>query len=333
MMGGLLLLLLGVAAALLLATHVMGRRNAAKAAAAVPKIGKETRVAGGSIHWVESGPADGRPLLCVHGLSGNLRHFTYGLTPLLSDEFRVIAIDRPGCGYSTRRGPEDAPLKEQARMVAEFLDREGIERPLIVGHSLGGAFGLTFALEHPEKLSGLALIAPATMPVEEVPPMFAALTVSSPGLRAVLAHTLIGALAPMKAEETTRAVFAPEPPPADFDTEAGGMLAVTPRGFIASSEDLVAGRAGAHAMAERYAGELQTAGGVLYGSDDQVIAAKRHGKEFTDGAPSLFYEQIEGAGHMLPILWPERCAAFIRRVASETAAAPAAARPSPVDAG
>ncbi|MEL6978103.1 MAG: alpha/beta hydrolase [Pseudomonadota bacterium] len=318
-MGAFFILLFVLAALLLGGLYLAGLRNAAKAAAAAPKIGQETATRGGSIHWVESGPAEGRPVLCLHGLSGNLRHFTYALTPLLSDEFRVIAIDRPGCGYSRRRGAEDAPLPEQARMIADFLDREGVERPLVVGHSLGGALALTLALDHPDKVSGLALLAPATMPVEEVPPMFKALTVQSPGLRAFLGHTLIGALAPLKAEETTRAVFAPETPPADFDAKAGGILAVTPRGYIVSSEDLVHGAGGAEALAARYATELRAPGGVLYGAADAVISPERHGRGFTKTAPSLRYEEIEGAGHMLPILWPERCAAFIRAIARETA--------------
>lgn len=334
-MATILLIVLGVLGALLLAAHVMGRRYAAAAAMAVPKIGAETRVAGGAIHWVEGGPKTGRPVLCLHGLSGNLRHFTYGVTPLLEDEFRVIAIDRPGCGYSRRRGAADAPLKEQARMIVEFLDKEGVERPLVVGHSLGGALALTLAVEHPEKVSGLALLAPATMPIEHVPPMFAALTIRSAALRGFFGHTLAGALGPLKAEETVRAVFAPETPPADFETRGGGMLAVTPQGFIVSSEDLVAGMGGAKELAARYQSELTTPGAVLYGSADAVIAAETHGRQFTAAAPSLDYEEIEGAGHMLPILWPERCAAFIRSVAARTAAgaeSSGATTPSPTPA-
>ena len=88
---------------------------AAAAKAAVPKIGKTTKVRGGEIHWVESG--QGRPIVMFHGLGANLRNFTYALTGKLDGDFRVIALDRAGCGWSERDGAAQATLPEQAPSV------------------------------------------------------------------------------------------------------------------------------------------------------------------------------------------------------------------------
>ena len=96
----------------------------AAAAAKLPAKGKLTPVNGGKIHWIEEG--QGPPILMVHGLGGNLHNFTYALAKQLSDRFRVISIDRPGCGWSTRGGIERALLDEQARMVAEFIEVESL---------------------------------------------------------------------------------------------------------------------------------------------------------------------------------------------------------------
>jgi pimeloyl-ACP methyl ester carboxylesterase len=107
------------------------------AEASNPRKGKLTKVTGGSIHWMDEGT--GPAVVMIHGLGGNLQNFTYALTPELTDTFRVIAIDRPGCGWSTREGAAQATLPEQARMIAEFIATEKLGKPLVVGHSLGGA--------------------------------------------------------------------------------------------------------------------------------------------------------------------------------------------------
>ena len=56
----------------------------------IKKVGKITKVKGGEIHWVESG--QGRPIIMIHGLAGNLRNFTFALTSKLNKEFKVIEI-------------------------------------------------------------------------------------------------------------------------------------------------------------------------------------------------------------------------------------------------
>ncbi|MDC0043190.1 alpha/beta hydrolase, partial [Paracoccaceae bacterium] len=112
----------------------------------IPKFGKTTVLQDAEIHWYESG--QGKPIIMLHGLAGNLRNFTYALVGKLDQDYRVIAIDRAGCGWSTRSKSECATLQEQARIISEFIDKEQIEKPLIVGHSLGGAIALALALEY-----------------------------------------------------------------------------------------------------------------------------------------------------------------------------------------
>ena len=101
----------------------------------IPKFGKTTVLEDAEIHWYETG--QGRPIIMLHGLAGNLRNFTYALSERLDQDYRVIAIDRAGCGWSKRSKPEIATLQEQARIIAQFIDKEQMDKPLIVGHSLG----------------------------------------------------------------------------------------------------------------------------------------------------------------------------------------------------
>jgi alpha-beta hydrolase superfamily lysophospholipase len=82
-------------------------RTARKVEAALPPRGKFMQIDGERIHYVDRG-GSGPAIVMIHGLAGNLMHFTYALADVLANDFRVIMVDRLGCGYSAR--PGGAPL-------------------------------------------------------------------------------------------------------------------------------------------------------------------------------------------------------------------------------
>src|SRR5579859_2690600 len=151
------LAVIGVAGLALFSRHV-GR----KVEAALPPLGRFLDLGDTRIHYLDEGA--GPPVLLVHGLGGQMRNFTPLRQALQQQGFRTIAIDRPGSGYSTR--PSDAPATPmaQARIVAEVVRWLGLEQPLILGHSLGGAVALAVALDFPDAVGGLVLLAPLTQP-------------------------------------------------------------------------------------------------------------------------------------------------------------------------
>ncbi len=76
------------------------RRISAQAERAVPASGKFLQLGRHNIHYADEG--QGRPILFIHGLGAQLHHFRHTLFSRLDDEFRLVALDRPGSGYSTR---------------------------------------------------------------------------------------------------------------------------------------------------------------------------------------------------------------------------------------
>jgi pimeloyl-ACP methyl ester carboxylesterase len=310
--GAWILLILILIAAVIGGLMWFSRSTARKAEAAVPQEGRVTRVRGGAIHWISRG--EGPPLLMIHGLAGQLQHWTYGVIPRLENDFRCIAIDRPGCGYSERDGDELADLREQARMIVEFLDTEGIERPLVVGHSLGGALALTLALEHSDRVAGLALVAPLTHPMEGSPDAFRPLAIGSPLMRRIIGGTLAVPMSLRNSEATLAMVFDPETAPEDFVTRGGGALGLRPRAFVSSSADFVAVPDAIEPQSRRYE-TLDLPGGILYGDSDAILPWESQGRALADRLTHFEWELLPGRGHMLPITAPEETAAFIRRVA------------------
>src|SRR5580658_10870076 len=113
---------------------------------ALPPQGRFIEVDGARIHYLDEG--SGPTLLLVHGLAGQMRNFTHALLDRLKGQFRVVILDRPGCGYSTPAPGASAAISAQASLIARFIDALGLERPLVVGHSMGGAIALALALNH-----------------------------------------------------------------------------------------------------------------------------------------------------------------------------------------
>ena len=294
--------------------------TARKVEAALPPQGRFIDIDANRIHYLDVGPsaASSAPaILMVHGLGGQMRNFTYGVVDRLKDRCRVVVMERPGAGYSQRAPGASARLGVQADVVAGLVRALALDRPLLVGHSLGGALALAVAIQHPGLLSGLALVSPLTQPQDRVPPAFRALAVPSPPLRWLAAWTLATPLALANRDLVLGELFGPEPAPGDFALRGGGALGLRPKAFYSSSTDLVAVNQDLPGFHARYA-TLDLPAAILFGSGDRILDAEVHGASMPRQVPGLTYEVLEGGGHMIPVTRPAEVAEFIARTHART---------------
>lgn len=304
--------------AVLVAAFVAGyfvlatRRIAGEAERAVPASGQFLALGHHRIHYVEQGR--GRPILFLHGLGGQLHHFRHTLFDQLGGDFHLVAIDRPGSGYSARPAEFSGSLTEQARLVRDFIAAKGLERPLIVGHSLGGAVALALALDHPDSLSGLALLSPLTHVEEELRPEFRSLYVRSPWQRRLLANTIWVPTSLKYAPLTLAFVFGPQQATKDYAIGGGGLAGLRPSHIYATSSDLVAIEQDLARLEARYE-ELEMPVGVLFGTADRVIDYRLNAEPLIGRIGNLELELVDGLGHMPQFVEPQRVDAFIRRIA------------------
>ncbi len=308
------------AAALLVAGYFAWTtsRISRRAEQAVPPLGHFIEIDGQRVHYIEAG--EGRPILMIHGLGGTLHHLRRPLMEAFGEGYRLIALDRPGSGYSTRAAGSGASLAEQARFIAKFIDALNLERPLLVGHSLGGAISLATALDFPENISGLALLSPLTHYEENLPPEFRALAITSPLKRRLIAHTLAVPMSIRNAPQTLDFVFGPQKPPADYAVAGGAMAGLRPAHFYATSTDAVEARRDLRQQQERY-GELQMPVGILFGTEDRVLNYRRQGLAMEGKVEGLDLEIVDGIGHMPQYAITAQVVAFIRRIAGRAFAA------------
>lgn len=307
--GALFLVVVFVAGYFVLAT----RRIAARAERLVPASGKFIDIGGNRIHYVETG--EGHPIVFVHGLGGQLHHFRHPMFPMLPG-YRLIAVDRPGSGYSVRAAGATARLPEQAEVVAKFIEALGLEKPLLVGHSLGGAVALTVALNHPDTISGVVTLAPLTHMEDEVRAEFRSLYITSRLKRWLIAQTTAVPTSLRYASQTLDFVFGPQKWPEDYIIDGGGMLGLRPSHFFATASDIVAIEKDLPEIEARY-GEITMPAAMMFGTADRVLDHKRHGLPMRDKVAGLDFDLAEGQGHMLPFMAKERTAELIKRIAAK----------------
>lgn len=295
------------------------RRITRMAEDAVPPPGRFVEAGGSRFHLVERG--EGPPILFIHGLGAHLFHFTHPLFDRLTG-YRLVAFDRAGSGYSTRAEGATGDLAEQARQTVALMDALGLERPLVVGHSLGGAIALRLALDHPDRVAGLALLSPLTQPLEALPPALRGLDIRSPLLRRIAAHTIAAPLGLRQGPWVLDAVFGPQKPPEDYATAGGALALLRPSHFIGSSTDAVAFRPDMPALSRRLR-EIRVPVGILFGTADRLLDHREQVEPLRGQIAGLEVELLEGVGHMPQYAEPERVAAFIRRMADRARRRPA----------
>lgn len=305
----------GVAAAAGAGLALFSQWQGRRAEAQVPPDGQFIAVKGARLHYVALG--EGSPVVMVHGLGGQLRNFTYALAELVAAHHRVILFDRPRSGYSTVDAGSEPGVIAQAAIIARGIQALELDRPLYVGHSLGGAIGLALALDHPGVVRALALIAPLTQPQPEPPAVFRGLTLggASKAARLAIAHTLAVPLATLTSPATVKAVFAPEEPPADFATRGGGVLSLRPGNLAAAMFEMGRASQEMEQLQPRY-GELTLPVSILFAREDHVLNYTRDGEETARQIARCRLELVDG-GHMLPVTQPELTARFIERAAAE----------------
>jgi pimeloyl-ACP methyl ester carboxylesterase len=264
-------------------------------------------VSGGRLHMVDLAPAKadgGPPVVLLHGASGNLADQRLTLGNKLAASRRVILVDRPGHGFSDRPdGVADASPARQAALIAEALERQGVTRAIIVGHSLAGAVATAFALDFPDRTAGLVLLAPVTHPWKGGIYWYNKVA-STPVLGRLFAHTLVVPLGVFMLTPGIENAFAPEQPPADYARRAAATLVLRPDEFVANAQDLAMLKAFVTAQVPRYHA-IAAPTVVITGDRDTTVSPDIHARPVAALIPGAKLIVLNGVGHMLPHVAPD----------------------------
>jgi pimeloyl-ACP methyl ester carboxylesterase len=292
---------------------------------ASPVQGRMVEVAGATLHVVEIGPRDaaGPPIVMIHGASSNLEVMRQPLGDRLAKDHRVILIDRPGHGWSTRARAEDSTPAVQAGMIDEALQKLGVGSAIVVVHSWSGALGARMALDYPRRVAGLVMLAPVAYPWRGGVGWYNE-AITMPLIGPLLAYTVTLPLGYFLAEREARGAFLPQVMPDGFVSNTSTALMLRPREFLANASDLVTLKAAVAEQASRY-GDIKVPTTVISGEIDKTVWTDIHSRPFAAAVQGAKLIVLPGVGHMVQNAAPDlvitEIEAMIGRLARRAAAA------------
>ena len=257
--------------------------------------GETAMIDGTALHYERTG--SGPPLVLIHGASGNLRDWTFRAADRFAATREVIAFDRPGHGLSGTPETGIASLSAQASAMRTALSGMGIERATIVGHSYGGSVALAWALDAPDSVSGLMLLA---APSHEWPGGvgFSNEVLTTPAIGPLLARSASLFVTEGFAERAVAGVFEPQEPPPGYLDHLRLDLILQPSSLRANALQLTALKPQVAAMQSRY-GELAMPVEILHGTADDTVWLTIHSEPLAAEAPDARLTRLDGVGHMV----------------------------------
>lgn len=268
---------------------------------------------GRTIAWAETG--SGPDLLAIHGSLTSLDDFWIGPVPALAQTFRVVAVDRPGHGASERRRLHDASPWRQAELIHAAVRTLGLHRPVVLGHSFGGAVALAYGLLYPDEVRGIVALAPICFPeprLEHV--LFGPRAV--PGAGDALSSLLHRTSDPALLRLLWEAMFLPRVMPEGFRCNFPFAVAARPARLVANGEDAASLGPGLWRSAAAYP-SYRVPVRILAGDGDLVVNPILHGWGAAQLIPGAVFRLLPGEGHMLHHFAVEPVLEAVRAVAEE----------------
>ena len=237
-------------------------------------------------------------LILIHGSSTSALDFKSNLLPAFADTHRVVALDRPGHGYSDRgdNSEIDNPA-QQASLILETLSQMQIKNPVLIGHSWAGSVVLAALLTEHESVEPVAgvLIAGVTHPYEreDSRPTKLALT---PYIGPVFRWQYLTPMGRMAIPGTVERFFSPDEVPEDYIRDTGLYLSLRPDTYLYNAQDR-------SRLTDHLADQSVLYSNInkpllsIAATEDHVVPPSDHHDKLIEDVSSIQSVKVDGAGH------------------------------------
>jgi len=271
-------------------------------------------VDGVRLHYIERGRGD--PLVLIHGNGTLIQDFTInGLVDRLAETRRVIVIERPGYGYSTRPRWLWTP-RAHATLFEKALRELGVHNAVVLGHSWGTMVAVALALQAPNLVRSLVLLSGYYYPTARLdvalfsPPAI-------PVIGDAMRYTVSPLIARLILPGLIKKMFEPAAVPEHFQRRFPHELMWRPIQLRASAEDAALMTPAAMELQEHYR-ELKLPIVIVTGSDDQIVDVGRQSLRLGEELPHSEVIVLPGLGHMVHHLAPTEVIEAINRATQQS---------------
>lgn len=303
-------LIAGAALLVLLPGLTIAHRNVRRIEREHPPGAGFAEVAGHRLHYRRTGDPARPAVLVLHGATSNLEEPHMALADAFADE-HVIWLDRPGLGWSERPDGRWSPQREAA-LIRDFLDTLDIPAAVIVGHSWGAAIAMRLAIDHPGRVDGLVLLAPALSAWIGRAAWFNTASFW-PLIGPLISHLAVPLVGRGQAAAGAVTAFRPEAVPEDYLARSALPLLLRPPVWRANAADMAMVNTHLERQETHYE-DLDIPTIMLAGKADTVVWSKRHGGQVAERMPRGEMRWIPGAGHNLHHHHPDAVLEAVRDV-------------------
>jgi len=279
-----------------------------------PPEGDFVYVDGHPVHYVDRGDKAAPAVVLIHGASGNTRDFTFDLVDRLTQRYRVIVFDRPGLGHTPPLAQNGVTLAQQAALLSAAANQIGVQNPIVVGQSFGGAVTMSWAVHHPDNIAAAVSIAGATYPWEGNLSRFYA-RLADPWKGPVMARLISAWASEQYVAASIAGIFAPQPAPKDYAAYVGVPLVLRPSSLLANAQQRHELRPELQALAPHYK-DLTLPVEIVHGDADTTVGVHVHSTRMVEDIPGANLVVLDGIGHMPHHTNPEEIVEAIDRAAS-----------------
>jgi pimeloyl-ACP methyl ester carboxylesterase len=253
--------------------------------------------ADGTRAWVEeAGPADGPPVVLVHGFGGSTWSWRATLPALAAAGYRAVAIDLADFGLADKSWEREATHDRQADLVAAVMEARAIPSATIAGHSMGANVLVWLAVRHPERVAGAVLVDAATGSAAPAGgPGFVGALLQLPNVRRIGQLVLRTQLDEARMGEVLRSAYA-DPARVDDEDVAGYAAALQTVDWDLGLLGILRDASG-NEVTEPLADVLRVPTLIAWGRDDPWIPLAS-GESLREELPAAAWAVIDDAGHL-----------------------------------
>lgn len=266
-----------------------------------PPLGEFMDIGGVRLHYIDRG--EGPPVVLLHGNGSMIQDFdSSGLIQLQASHHRVIVFDRPGYGYSSRPLGRSWNHRQQAELFSLALQRLGVERPIVVGHSWGTLVAISLGLQYPSYVKSLVLLSGYYFPTFrlDVPLMSVP---AIPLLGDIMRYTVSPLISRIMWPLILRVIFGPSPVPLRFKSEFPVWMALRPSQLRAAAVESALIIPAAFDLRRHYQ-ELKMPISIMAGANDRVVNPQRHSITLSSELPHSNVQIMPNVGHMIHHITP-----------------------------
>jgi pimeloyl-ACP methyl ester carboxylesterase len=277
------------------------RAKTRQAEAENPPQGRFVNADGVRLHYIERG--EGPVLVLLHGNGVFADDFDHsGLLDRAAQNYRVIAFDRPGFGYSERPRRKMWTPQAQARLLRHALQELGVDSAIVLGHSWGTLVALSMALDAPDFVRGLVLLSGYYYPS-----LRADVLTSGPAVPLIgdlMRYTVSPIVGRMMWRPVAKRAFAP----LDVDIRFRALpvwMMLRPSQLRASAAETAMMVPSAMSLAKRYH-ELKVPAMIMAGTQDLIADFGHNSERLSERLPDAELQLQPGVGHMTHYACPQQ---------------------------